>query len=414
MAGGQYGEREFSPEDAARRALTAISELALTARLDDYGGDPTVWRCQLFDGARAVPSGLGHGKGRTAAARVGSMYEALEHYLTQQHLPETVQLRSCAEVAQSALWTEAYIGVLAQQPDRLIACRAYHQLDGAKSLAVPLFLSNVWWVDDSAAPLRAQIGDTTDYRSLARYSSNNGSAIGGSSAEAAVHAINEAIERDAVSLFLIRTFLAETPPSPASMAAHTLPAALRELLDSVQNRIAREVQLIDITTDLGVPTTLAYASGPRGGHLRGCGTSLSRHYSVYRALTELLENQLTDDHVAGRLAAIELLADYPALQACAAFDLQPVAARAVQVPYVDTHAPRSPSRHRSGLLAKLADRGFTAYLNEFRTLGNGITTVHVHIPGLEHFHLIIDGPSAVAPGRRGITACADVVDAGGS
>ncbi|WP_264079077.1 YcaO-like family protein, partial [Mycobacterium szulgai] len=42
-----------------------------------------------------------------------------------------------------------------------------------------------------------------------------GSAIGGSFAEAAVHSLNEAIERDAISLFLIQTFLAAQPTAPA-------------------------------------------------------------------------------------------------------------------------------------------------------------------------------------------------------
>src|SRR4051812_42721588 len=162
----QRGEREFSLSDAAHRAISAISELGLSAQLECFGGDPTVWRCQLFDGQQPAPGGSGHGKGAVEAARVGAHYEALEHFLTQQHRPETVQLRRCAEVVESPLGPESYSALLAMQPDQLIACRIYHQLGGTNTLAVPLFLSNVTWVDDAAAPWRAEVGDTTDYESL--------------------------------------------------------------------------------------------------------------------------------------------------------------------------------------------------------------------------------------------------------
>ncbi|KZS76169.1 hypothetical protein A4G29_05425 [Mycobacterium kansasii] len=76
------------------------------------------------------------------------------------------------------------------------------KLGGDDTLAVPLFLAYASWVDEQTAPLRTELGDTVDCRSLARYSSNSGSAIGGSMEETAIHAINEAIERDATTLFL--------------------------------------------------------------------------------------------------------------------------------------------------------------------------------------------------------------------
>ncbi|KZS76168.1 hypothetical protein A4G29_05420 [Mycobacterium kansasii] len=164
---------------------------------------------------------------------------------------------------------------------------------------------------------------------------------------------------------------------PAFLDPETLPIELRTLLEQVQTRIGREVWLIDVTTDLGVSSTLAYSPGPRGRYLRGYGASLSRRYSVYRALTELLEVQLTDRGVAQRLEGIELLKDHPVLQACAELDLRPLAASTRLVPYAETAAP---------------------------CLSNGITVVHVHIPGLERFHMIVDGPAAVVPGRRGIAA----------
>ncbi|WP_167470660.1 YcaO-like family protein [Mycobacterium innocens] len=92
--------------------------------------------------------------------------------------------------------------LLEEQPTEGIACRVYKQLGGDDTLVVPLFLAYASWVDEQTEPLGSELGDTVDYRSLARYSSNSGSAIGGSTEEAAVHVINEAIERDATTLFL--------------------------------------------------------------------------------------------------------------------------------------------------------------------------------------------------------------------
>lgn len=398
----QCGERQFPLDQAAHRALSAIDELGLTADLDCYGGDPTVWRCQLFDGAHALPWGEGHGKGNVAGARVGAMYEALEHYVVQRHVAAAVELRSCAEVAASAFSAQPYAAILAEQPDKLIACRTYNQLGGSNVLAVPLFLSNVWWVEEQARPLRAEIGDTTDYRSLARYSSNNGSAIGGSFAEAIIHAINEAIERDASSLFLLRTYVAATSSPPRFFDNATLPNDLLCVLDQVQARVGRAVWLVDITTDVNVPAALAYAPGPRGNFLRGYGASLSRHYSVYRALTELLEVALTEDKVESRCAAIELLEADPVLQACVAFELDAPIASLPSAAFTDTEAPGSPEAHLECLLETLSRLGFDVYANTVHVFANGITAVHVLIPELEQFNLLTDGPSAVVPGRRGI------------
>ncbi|WP_085672977.1 YcaO-like family protein [Mycobacterium szulgai] len=403
----QRSEREYSLADAAHRALTAIGELGLNTRLEYYGGNPTVWRCQLLDRQQQpVPSGLGYGKGDIQTARVGAIYEALEVLLAQEFRPDTLQLRSCADVAMSPLAGEAYADLLAMQPEQRIACRIYSQINGDNELAVPLFLSNIGWAEDTASPLRAQIGDTTDYESLARYSSNRGSAIGGSFAEAAVHSLNEAIERDAISLFLIQTFLAAQPTAPAFLDPQTLPHDLRELLGLVQERLSRQVWLIDITSDLDVPATLAYASAPGGGSRRGYGASLSRHYSVYQALTELLQVELTHESEADRLRAIELLAEYPTLQACAACEL-PAPSRPAEtsafVPYIDTDAPSSPSEHLSRVVDKLAWHGYSAYLHEVHTSSNGVTTVHTQVPDLENFYMIAGG-SAVVPGRRGIRA----------
>ncbi len=367
-----------------------LEELGLTAQFRYYGGDPTAWHCELFDTNSQARQGIGFGKGQVAEARVGALYEALEHYLIHREslTPFNIELLPCGQIAHSALSGEAYAAILADQPDNHIACRRYQTIDGSDTLAIPQFLSNPWWA-------------------VARYSSNNGSAIGTSRTEATVHAINEAIERDALSLFLAKTFLAEEPDAPVALATETLPNELLELLCRVQNRIGRQVWLIDITTDLGVPSTLAYSPGSRGQYLLGSGTSLSRHYSVFRALTELVQVQLEQEQAgagqaAKRVLAISQLADYPGLQAAMALDLSRFATSMSATGFIDTLVASTPDEHLQQLLQMLHSRGFTAYFRHLHASSNGVTAVHTHIPGLEHFHLITD--AAVVPGERGLAA----------
>jgi ribosomal protein S12 methylthiotransferase accessory factor len=401
----QGGERLYSLEDAAHRVQAAMDELGLTPHLTNYNGDPTAYRCDLHLGGQPVREGRGHGKGSPATARVGALYESLEHYLTQTPMlvADNITLVSCADLAQSALGREAYSGAIADQPQAQMACRIYRAVNGDDTIAIPIFLSYTWWVDHEAAPLRTCVGDTADYQSLMRYSSNNGSAIGGNLAEALVHGINEIIERDAMSLFLIQTYISEKRCPPRFLHPESLPVELYNLLDNAQSRLGHEIALIDITSDIGVPTTLAYAYGMDVNYVRGYGTSLSRQHSVARAISELVQIWLTDDQQAARCTAIEALADYPALHACAKFNL-PRPTPASLVTFEDTDGPATPDEHLDTLISALQHRGFRPYYSTSHTASNGIATTHVHVPGLEHFDLVLNGPIAVAPGHRGIAA----------
>ncbi|BBC66180.1 hypothetical protein MMRN_30760 [Mycobacterium marinum] len=405
----QHGERQLPLTESEAHGMGLLEELGLTAQFRYYGGDPTAWHCELFDTNSQARQGIGFGKGQVAEARVGALYEALEHYLIHREslTPFNIELLPCGQIAHSALSGEAYAAILADQPDNHIACRRYQTIDGSDTLAIPQFLSNPWWAEAATAERRAEVGDTADYTAVARYSSNNGSAIGTSRTEATVHAINEAIERDALSLFLAKTFVAEEPDAPVALATETLPNELLELLCRVQNRIGRQVWLIDITTDLGVPSTMAYSPGSRGQYLLGSGTSLSRHYSVFRALTELVQVQLEQEQAgagqaAKRVLAISQLADYPGLQAAMALDLSRFATSMSATGFIDTLVASTPDQHLQQLLQMLHSRGFTAYFRHLHASSNGVTAVHTHIPGLEHFHLITD--AAVVPGERGLAA----------
>ena len=71
-----------------------------------------------------------------------------------------------------------------------------------------------------------------------------------------MHAINEIIERDAISLLLIGQFLHQGPAPLRVVEPATLPPALTALHARAEARIGRPVSLLEMTTDLDVPLAM--------------------------------------------------------------------------------------------------------------------------------------------------------------
>ncbi len=409
-------ERVVSLAEAAKRVTAALAWLGLRPELTDLGrgDDPTAWSCRMLteDGA-TPPMAQGMGKGWCEEARVGALFEALEHYLTGPALfdPEAVELAESAWVASGQLGSEAAAVLLAAAPTRPLACRRYRSMAGGGQVLVPLFLSAPWYVETHADGLRRRAGDDYDYGPLRRYSCNSGSAIGVTATEALLHALNETIERDAFSLLLTRAFLRPGGFRLTVIDPATLPERLARARLRAERLIGSPVHLLDIGGDLGVPTMLAYVAPTAGHpHRRGAGTSLSPACAAWRALTELLQTTLgeplsrPDAPSRGELAA---LAPYPALHACGRFDLTDQLRTAVTTPFVPAAGtPGHPRAQLRELVATLAAHGYTPYRHTVAALPGEVTAVHVVVPGLERFMLVTDG-NLVLPGSRALAAIRD-------
>ncbi|WP_431931924.1 YcaO-like family protein [Nonomuraea jabiensis] len=403
-------------DEAGRRASAALTALGLRAELVDAGDgrDPTAWWCCLLGGAEdRSPVACGMGKGRPDEARVGALFEAVEHYLTGPagFDPAAVRPVAPAALATGPLRGDACALMLAGAPGRRMACLRYHPLGAPKchDALVPLFLSAPWYAETGAAPLRELAGDDCDYADLMRYSCNSGSAVGITAAEALLHALNEAVERDALSLLLVRAFLGGDGFRLRLIDPGTLPHGLARAYATAQELTGSPVHLLDITSDLGVPTMLAYtAPTARHPHRRGGGTSLDPAYAAWRALTELVQTTLgeTLPHSGAARGDLTGLAAHPALHACGRFDLTGALREARVVPFPrPAAAGGAPGAQLRKVAAMLAARGHPAYHRMVRVLPCGITAVHVIVPDLERFMLVTDG-NLVLPGRRGLAAAA--------
>ncbi|MFB7495335.1 YcaO-like family protein [Streptomyces sp. NPDC056161] len=433
----QHGERATPVEQAARHARRAVADLGLTASLTPLpvdGTEPGAWRCDLFRGGVPVPGGVGFGKGPGPTARVGAVFEALEHHLGELPPPGRAVLRGAHQVAAALGRQEAVLARLSEGPDRPLACLPYRSLTGPGGADVPVFLSMPGYVDQPAAA-RTAGGDGYDYRVLGRYALNNGWAAGVTRTEAVVHALNEIIERDAMSLLLVRQFLSRTPPPLRVLDPAALPGPLAALHRAAEDRVGARVWLLEMTTDLGVPAYWAYLPAAPGvaARVRGCGASLSRTYAVERALHELVQihTGVTGSGAEPQPAAPHFGSRHPALRRCYTADFSARLKDAHHVPFtadgadggddavpcvpaasaadavdavdaVDASTLRTPADHLDALLARLSARGFSAYAWD-RYTGDHLAVTNVFVPGMERFMAVTDG-HLVLPGPRGLAA----------
>lgn len=406
----QSGERSMSPREAYARGLAAARELGLDADESAVADvSPGAYACVLRRGGVPAFGGNGYGKGDPEPARAGALFEALEHYLSSLDgfTADDLQLRSADELARGPLARDLAVALLAEAPAGPLGCMTAASARTGEEVAVPVFLSVPDYVLPAGERLRREAGDAFDYTALQRYSFNNGWAAGVNPAEAIVHAVNEVVERDALSLLLIDQFLGRRRRPLKIVDPATLPDELALFLKHAGDVTGKPIHLIDMTTELEIPAFLAFCPPDPGtpARIRGCGASLSRENAIRRALSELIQLCLVDRCASPEQKAEELdgLPDltvgYPVLRACRFADFTPLLAGAERVAYVENDAPDTPEGHEDRLLDVLAAHGFEVYVRRHYTTGD-IAVVNVFVPGMERFLLITDGV-LVLPGGRG-------------
>ncbi|MFW5415951.1 YcaO-like family protein [Nocardiopsis sp. CNT-189] len=431
-------ERELPLAEADRRIRADIAAQGWRARYRFLGsgdpGEPAAAQCELWgpDGTE-VPYGLGSGKGAHAPALVGAEYEAVEHALTGPGRLDELPLAAvpAADLLDGPFAADRAVRDVARQDGARVAVLPYRGLDGGPPVDVPLYLWAPWYPVPTEGMLRfrAEFGDTADYTHAMSYSVNSGCAIGATFDEAALHALNEWVERDALSLFLLGAVY-DGGPMPGAVRPETLPPLLRSRLRAAEETVGARVVVLDLTTDLGIPVAMAYAPDLAGGAARyhGMGASLSGETAVDRALTEFVQGELlarvVEAHRAGaeddgrpaehptfdRLVAEHdiaagvrrRLAAHPRLLACAHLDFADRLAEAPDAGPPPETVPEGTgvAAQRAAVVERLAAAGHRAVARELAVLEHGTTVVQVQCPGLERFHLVTKGHLAL-PGARG-------------
>lgn len=302
--GSAYFDRMRSPDDTVRAMRSKFSEFGITrlARLTglDQIGIP-VWAATRPNGRTlAVTQGKGLDD---AAARASATMEAVE--------------MATAERPDRA-------GVIATTAELRRAGRRVQRLDMLlrKGVAPPADDEPIVWLegldlvsgDGVFVPLKASVlYDGT--RPTRWWQSTDGLASGNVLWEAVLHGLGERIERDATTLWTLR--------SDATVVERCLDVAGFEdpelsRLDRIITDAGFRLRLFDVTSDLGIPVIFAVISPIPNGHedkwkhfdlSAGSGCHPEPARAAIRAVTEAAQSRLTtiaaarDDFEPARYAA---------------------------------------------------------------------------------------------------------------
>lgn len=282
---GALVDRICAPSETLERVSTALGTYGVTrlARITglDRIGIP-VWNA-IRPNARSIA--VHQGKGLTDAdAKASACMEAVERAVAE--VPP-LESRTCSSDELSAG------GVHFDPVEEFLAAR--QSLPGSTAIA---------WVEGTNlstgravfVPLEAVTIDRTQPRRY--WQSSDGLASGNTWEEAVLHGVLERIERDADVLFRLSK---PAIRAKACFDPHALGCPSVDRLLSLISAAGFAVVTLDITSDVGIPSVLAYLY-PRTGKTSGLryidvtlgsGTHFSAARATVRALTEAVQSRLT-------------------------------------------------------------------------------------------------------------------------
>lgn len=393
-------ERELNLEQAEQRVHAELDGLGLSVDTRTLGHQIVAVHVSVSANDQH-PIARGSGKGYPHHARVGALYETLEHYLGEQLNNSDIHYVAPRYFSDTPLFSDdSVLALIAEQAEALTGCRMYTSALQHTLFSYPVALSTPGYSGQSLEQ------DTTNYGALQRYASNSGTAIGASYNEAVLHAANECIERDAVSMFLLKHFYYEIHSPLRRVARMSNQDALGRLWLDAEAEIGAEIILVDISTEFLARTFLAFSTVPCA-HPRifGTGCSISARHGAWRALTELvqLHHSASEPEFRDYLNnAQRHLTPFPRLLRCLRFDLYPLLNLCEQQTVIlpVAHDER-PLAEQIDLLAKdLHRHGRTLGIAQLHQTELGTTLVNVVIPGLERFFVVSSG-NVVIPQARG-------------
>lgn len=397
-------ERETTISNAYQKVILAIKQAGLICEKQSIGDTILTTHVKLWNAEKEIVS-AGTGKGMKGVSEVGALFEALEHYYTEQDALENCRIFSSHKIPNIDIFNgERVIQLLKTEQEGNLLCRKYSPLDSTKlNTWYPLFITNPYYAEETT-----HSEDQFNYKKLKRYSSNSGIAIGSTFHEALIHATNEVIERDAWSLFLLHYYYHQTHSVLQVMNKQTLPDALKELIQYAEQEVGEHIILLNITTETNIPTILAIIPNHTNMPYVGLGTSLYVEYAISRAVTELVQTfhmtqTFPEQAQEERKAILEALKNYPQHYRCAEFCTQRLFSleqKQISFDSVATFAHQSLQSYVQELACRLHHCGFEMYYSPLASLNTHIHMINVLIPNMERFFLNYEGYFAL-PSVRG-------------
>lgn len=381
-------ERRYPVETALHIARETIAHYQLRAHDEAYGGELKTYRCQLLhDNQKKIFYGFGKGIGMQSKA--SAYYEALEHFLIHHH----------ATIISNDV-TQYYYH---PSHDAKLPSVCYESISHDQPYLQPLYLFDPRY-GKFPAPL-----DSFDYSSHSWKANDTGLASGVHLTDASIHALNELIERDAHSLFLIKAFLKQTGYQPRVINKSSLPIDLATIVHRIENDYNEALLIFDITSDIGIPSF--YVSMTKQNMLiqpSGCGTSLNANYALERALLESLQPLHVQNAALheNQQQIIEVLSNTPLLQRAAIADVTTLQDKSITIDFtnIPTFSHLTDLEKQLEFLTQaIINQGFHIYRKIIAQHESGFTCVKYLIPDFEQFHLVQIG-KRILPAKRGMMA----------
>lgn len=335
------------------------------------------------------------GKGVTdIQAKISCLAEAVERYATQWTGAQPTRLATWRELGQDAPHPGSLLGFSARQyaeretrnallgrmnripepfrPDaRIEWCPAWSLRDDA-----PRWLPARYCHFDYANP------DVAEDHSFC-LADSNGCSSGGNLEEAILQGFLELVERDAVAIWWYNRL--RLPEIDLAGLDDEFVGTVRRFFQDK----GKQVHVLDLTTDLGIPVAVAMAASEGGRRVMlGMGSHLDGRLAVLRALTELVQSSPFDEDRADRRNPLVDQELWDWLDN-ATFENQPYllpaeeAARDVH----DLPRPRV-SSVGAGLrdcVRRMADVGHDFIVHDLSRADLPLNCVRVVVPGLCHF-----------------------------
>ncbi|WP_085693111.1 MULTISPECIES: YcaO-like family protein [unclassified Pseudomonas] len=379
-------ERELNTEEAYNRLTRLLQHLGLHSKIKLSKPNGLVATCHLYDSAyKEVSCGAGKGE----HCELGALAESLEHYFVDKTTPATIDSDQILKsIAPFDDWLLKSIPPACQIPYfKLEALNSYDKINLPAIMIAPSF-RNIDEIEKTAAGF------------LAKYGTNSGTALGCTESEALLHAINEAIERHALSMYYLSLCDLISPPELYQPSSSFLEETFAH--DTALFRHARNLDIFLTHDFYDVPFCIAISRDKNKVSLSsvGSGSSINPSIAMYRAVTEQLQcaqlygpTEKQED-----LAAEKMLSRSARLASL----LHPSPTHSVPI----LHPPRTELSVRGQIKRTLINLGNQNKAVFYRTLyehPNLATIVQVFIPGLERFHLIRSGiPVAPQSAFKGI------------
>lgn len=380
-------ERELSEHEAQHRLEQLCNFLGVNPKIEILGDDGLVASCALYD---IAGNELSSGAGKGRLCKLGALAESLEHYLSATPTPISI----CSEtIVETAKGLDDWL--LLSLPPCSIPAFELEAADSHDHLYVPAALLA------PDARIASQTGDTPA-AFINKYSSNSGTALGCTESEALLHAINEVIERHALSIYYLSLCNLTTSLKLFQPAPGFIKQVFNNDPELEGHAKGLKLYMCDTFYDTYFCIAIPSSSLPNELSVIGSGCSTDPSTALYRAVTEQIQCErlrsskelFEDEEASATLSKSTKLA--------ALLHPLPNATYPSRHPKVNLHSVHQQIKRT---LLNLKENGRQVFYHVIFDEPGLASVVQVYIPGLERFHLIRSGipvapQSALSNGAR--------------